>query len=119
MEGWGCLNQKEKKENHEFLNPIVGFRAVQAAAVAAGFSNAVIETTCRVGVRRCRVCACFSERERLTCASAITFTPRAAQLNSAAAGRLCEEPLVFGGPLVCCLRVCGAHFLGGRSKRAN
>lgn len=39
------LNQKEKRENHEFLNPIVGFRAVHAA-VAAGFSNAVIEATC-------------------------------------------------------------------------
>lgn len=60
------LNQKEKRENHEFLNPIVGFRAVQAAAVAAGFSNAVIETTCRVGVRPCRpsVCVCVSVKER-------------------------------------------------------
>ncbi len=63
------LNQKEKRENHEFLNPIVGFRAVQAAAVAAGFSNAVIEATCRVGVRPCRlsvcvyVCLCVCERE--------------------------------------------------------
>lgn len=52
------LNQREKKENHEFLNPIVGFRAAQAAAVAAGFSNAVIEATCGVGVRPCRLCAC-------------------------------------------------------------
>lgn len=53
----GRLNQKEKRENHEFLNPIVGFRTVQAAAVAAGFSNAVIEATCRVGVRPCSLLA--------------------------------------------------------------
>lgn len=56
------LNQKEKRENHEFLNPIVGFRAVQAAAVAAGFSNVVIEATCRARVRPCtpRACICVS-----------------------------------------------------------
>lgn len=68
MEGGKWLNQKEKRENHEFLNPIVGFRAVQAAAVAAGFSNAFIEATCRVGVRPCRprvsVCVCVSVKER-------------------------------------------------------
>lgn len=72
------LNQKEKRENHEFLNPIVGFRAVQAAAVAAVFSNAVMEATCRVGVRPCRPCVyvCQWKRARLTGALAITFTPR-------------------------------------------
>ena len=32
--------------------------AAQAAAVAAGLSNAVIEATCRVGVRPCRPRAC-------------------------------------------------------------
>lgn len=55
MEGGKKLNLKEKRENHEFLNPIVGFKALQAvAAAAAGFSNAFIERTCRVGVRPCR-----------------------------------------------------------------
>lgn len=60
MEGGGeKLNLKEKTENHEFLNPIVGFKALQAvAAAAAGFSNAFIEMTCRVGVRPCRRCGC-------------------------------------------------------------
>lgn len=61
MEGEGekkRLNQKEKRENHEFLNPIVGFRAVQAAAVAAGFSNVVRGATCKVGVRPCRPFVC-------------------------------------------------------------
>lgn len=57
------LNQKEKSENHEFLNPIVGFGAVQAAAVAAGLSNVVIDATCRVGVRPCRPRVCVCERE--------------------------------------------------------
>lgn len=61
---WGGHSQAKKTENHEFLNPIVGFRAVQAAAVAAGFSNAVIEVTCRVGGQAMRsMCVCVTERE--------------------------------------------------------
>lgn len=56
MEGGGL-------KDHEFLNPIVGSRVVQAAAVAAGFGNVVIEATCRIGVRPCRVCVCECELE--------------------------------------------------------
>lgn len=101
----------------------MGFRAVQAAAAAAGFSNAVIKATCRVGVRPCRpracvMCVSVREREIDGCLS-YHIHPQAPQLNWAAAGCFYKEPLVFWGPLVCCLRVCEAHWLGARSKRAN
>lgn len=116
------LNQRKKRENHEFLNPIVGFRAAQAAAVAAGFSNAVIEATCRVGVRPCRphACVCVSVKEReIDWCLGYHIHPQAAQLNWATAGCFYKEPLVFWSPPVCCLHVCEAYLLGGRSKRAN
>lgn len=96
----------------------MGFRTVQAAAVAAGFSNAVIEATCRVGVRPCRPCVSVKESEIDGCLG-YRVHPQAPQHNRAAAGCFYKEPLVFWGPLVCCLHVCKAHLEGGRSKRAN
>lgn len=90
--GWGdCLFKSvegENKGNHEFLNPIVGFRAVKAAAVAAGFCNVVTEATCGVGVR-----LCVKERAE-TSAFAITLTPRRCSLP----GRL---QVVFLWSLLC------------------
>lgn len=94
-----------KKGNHEFLNPIVGSKAAQAAAVAvaAGVSNAVIEATCRVRVRPCRPCVCVSVKEReIDGCLGFRIPPQASQLQWVAASCFYKEPLVFWGPPVRC-----------------
>lgn len=79
----------------------MGFRGVQAVAVAAGFSNAVIEAACRVGVRPCRMCACVFEKEsEIDGCLGYHIHPKAPHHNRAAAGCFYKEPLVCGGPLL-------------------
>lgn len=94
---------------------------MEVAAVAAGFSNAVIEATYRVGGQAMQtMCVCMSVKEReIDGCLCYHIHPQALQLNWAVAGCFFKKPLVFLGSLVCRLYVCEAHLEGGRSKRGN